>query len=239
VLCLRCVQIVICILALTTGINVKTIQISGLFLCALAAHLGTGCSKTVLVNEPELHERWACDEDADEAMLRGDYETGIVLHQRFLEKEPENGLALYHLGFAFGQNEDHLRELSYYERAIALGFEEEGVFFNLGMAYGELNQTEKAIHAFKRTLEISPDSAQSHYGLALAYRKSSDGKLTEQECLKAIEIDPEHTDARFLLSTVYTDRGDPERATEQLHMILRIDPTDERARTLLEAIDQD
>ena len=223
----------------TAGLRLKTIPLSGLFLCVLAAYLGTGCSKTVLLNEPELHERWTCDEGADEAMLRDDYDAGIALHQRFLEKEPENGLALYHLGFAFGQKEDHLQERSCYERAIALGFEEEGVFFNLGMAYGELNQTEKAIHAFKRALEIAPDSAQSHYGLALAYRRTSDEKLAEQECLKAIEIDPEHTDARFLLSTVYADRDDPERAREQLLKILQVDPADEKARSLLEAIDQD
>jgi tetratricopeptide (TPR) repeat protein len=133
---------------------VKKIRLFGLFLCVLAAHLGTACSKTVPLKEPEFHERWTCDVGADEAMWRGDYDTGIALHQRFLEKEPENGLALYHLGFAFGQKEDHSQELSCYERAIALGFEEEGVFFNLGMAYGELDQTEKAIHAFKRDLEI-------------------------------------------------------------------------------------
>ncbi len=79
-----------------------------------------------------------------------DYEAGILLHQHFLEKEPTNGLALYHLGYAYGQTGDHVKEVLYYEKAVSLGFSEYHIFFNMGMAYGELNRIKTLFVPLKR-----------------------------------------------------------------------------------------
>ena len=214
------------------------------FLCGLMFSLsalcaGSGCSKALLGKNAESNKRWICDKEADEAMKRNDYEAGIVLHQRFLEKEPENALALYHLGYAYGQIGEHLREVSHYEKAIAFGYKRDRIFFNLGMAYGELNQTEKSISAFKQALDINPGNADNHFGLAMAYQKSATDKLAEDEFLKAIDIDPGHVEARLLLSMLYADWGELQMAAAQLRKVLEIDPTNERARKFLEKIEKE
>ena len=215
-----------------------------LFLCGLMFSLsalcaGSGCSKALLGKNDESKKRWICDKEADEAMKRNDYEAGIVLHQRFLEKEPENALALYHLGYAYGQIGEHLREVSHYEKAIAFGYKRDRIFFNLGMAYGELNQTEKSISAFKQALDINPGNADNHFGLAMAYQKSAIDKLAEDEFLKAIDIDPRHVEARLLLSMLYADWGELQNAADQLRKVLEIDPTNARARKFLERIERE
>jgi len=75
--------------------------------------LGQGCSKGVL-EKPPFHEKiWMCDNQADEAMKKHDYESTILLHKRFLEKMPTNGLALYHPGYAYGQTGNHMKEVFY------------------------------------------------------------------------------------------------------------------------------
>jgi tetratricopeptide (TPR) repeat protein len=214
------------------------------FLCSLAFALsavcvGAGCSKVLSGKSAEPVKAWTCDKEADEAMKRNDYEAGISLHERFLEKEPENALALYHLGYAYGQIGEHLREVPLYEKAIALGFIRDYIFFNLGMAYGELNQTEKSISAFKQALDMNPGNADNHFGLAMAYQKNAADKLAEEEFLKAIEIDPRHVDARLLLSLLYADCGELEKAAGQLRKTLEIDPTNERARHFLERIEKE
>lgn len=196
---------------------------------------GLGCSNALLGKRVESGKKWTCDKEADEAMMRNDYKAGISLHERFLEKEPENALSLYHLGFAYGQTGDYLEEVSYYEKAIALGFQEDVIFFNLGMAYGELNQIENSIRAFKKALDINPDSADNHFGLGVAYRVSA-ADLAGKEFLEAIKIDPYHIDARLHLSTLYADKGELQRAAEQLRKILEIDPTHRPARQFLETI---
>ena len=211
----------------------------GLMFSLSAGWVGSGCSKALLRKNSESEKKWVCDREADDAMKRNDYETGIFLHKRFLEKEPENALALYHLGYAYGQIGEHLREVSHYEKAIACGYTRDRIFFNLGMAYGELNQTEKSISAFKQALKINPGNADNHYELAMAYQRSASDKLAEEEFLKAIDIDPRHVEARLLLSMLYADWGELQMAADQLRKVMEIDPTNERARKFLEKIEKE
>jgi Tfp pilus assembly protein PilF len=215
-----------------------------LFLCGLIVSLsavcvGSGCSKALLRKNAESKKKWICDKEADEAIKQNDYEAGIILHQRFLEKEPGNALALYHLGYAYGQIGEHVREVSHYEKAISFGYTRDRIFFNLGMAYGDLNQTQKSIGAFKQALDMDPGNADNHFGLALAYQKSAADKLAEEEFLKAIDIDPRHVEARLLLSMLYADWGELQNAADQLRKVLEIDPNNHRARKFLEKIEKE
>lgn len=228
---------------LAINVNYKKV-LKSICLCALVFYMlplcfGTGCSKSLLGKRNEPGKGWACDKEADEAILHNDYEAGILLHQRLLEREPENALALYHLGYAYGQTGDHLREVSYYENAIAHGFREESIFFNMGMAYCELHKTPKAIRAFKEGLGIYPDSADNHFGLGLAYQVRLANSLAEKEFLEAIKIDPKHVDARLSLSILYVDWGELQKAEGQLRKVLEIDPTNERAWRFLERIERE
>ncbi len=226
-----------------TGVNRGIERILQLFCIAILLGsvagfvLGVGCTRVIPPEKPVPGEVWKCDPAADDAMKREDYKTAILLHQRFLEKEPSNALSLYHLGYAYGQLGNHSKEASYYEKAIALGFKQQGVLFNLGMAYGELNQIEKAIDAFKKAVQTDPDNADNHFGLALSYQRSLADELAEHEFLKAIAIDPNHVDARLYLSLLYADMGELQKAAEQLRIILDIDPTHTDAREFLERIE--
>jgi len=217
----------------------RFVYLPGLALCLAGLLSGAGCSREILVKESVLEKTWTCDKEADDAMQRHDYEDGIFLHHHFLEKEPGNGLALYHLAYAYGQTGSHVKEVFYYEKAIALGFKEDSTFFNLGMAYGELNQVKNSIRAFKKALDINPHSAEAHFGLALAYQMSVADNLAEKEFLKAVELDPTHIDARLYLSMLYADMGALQKAAEQLRNILEIDPTNRRVRQFLERIEKE
>lgn len=208
-----------------------------LVLVLASLFLGAGCARREVLEEPVPAKRWTCDREADEALKRHDYEEGIRLHRKFLETEPGNALALYHLGYAYGHTGDHEREVFFYERAAALGFEEDNIFFNLGMAYGELNRIEAAIKAFQKALDIDPDSADNHFGLALTYQRSVADRLAEEEFLKAIEIDPAHVDARLYLSMLYADRGEMQKAAAQLRDILKVDPSNSGAREFLKRVE--
>lgn len=202
-----------------------------------------GCARREVREEPvaptAAPKRWTCDKEADEALARHDYQEGIRLHRKLLEKEPDNALALYHLGYAYGQTGDHVREVFYYERAAELGFEQDHVFFNLGMAYGELNRIEEAITAFQRALELHPHDAENHFGLALAYQRGVKDDLAEEEFLKAIALDPAHIEARMYLSMLYADKGQMQKAASQLRDVLEIDPDHGQARHFLKRIERE
>lgn len=212
---------------------------AALLLCLAYLFSGLGCAAMDPVRGTEAEKTWRCDRQADDAMKQHEYRTAISLHQRLLEKEPANALVLYHLGYAYGQIGDHLKEVCYYEKAAGLGFRKGQIFFNLGMAYGELNQLEDAIGAFEKALEINPESADAHFGLALAYQRVLADSRAEEEFLTALEIDPAHVNARLYLSLLYTDRGELQKACEQLRRILEIDPTHRGAREFLKRIERE
>ena len=143
-----------------------------------------------------------CDPQADKAIEDDDFETGIRLHQQFLEKDPENPLALYHLGYAYGNMGDHQKEVFYYERAIALGLNEESVFYNLGLAYGDLDQLENAIDAFKKAVAIEPGNLNVRYDMSRLYVALGDFQEARHQLEQILKIDPSYTEARELLDSI-------------------------------------
>jgi tetratricopeptide (TPR) repeat protein len=143
-----------------------------------------------------------CDDAADKAMMGHDYETGIVLHERFLKKNSRNGRAWYHLGYAYGQVGDHEKEVHFYEKAIALGFKDDYILFNLGMAYGEMGQIVKSVATFQKALSKNPKDPDSYYGLGFGYYLCGEKELARDALRRAIEIAPDHVDARTLLGVI-------------------------------------
>jgi tetratricopeptide (TPR) repeat protein len=209
----------------------------GILGCLIALCLCAGCAERGMIKESVPAKKWTCDREADEAMKRHDYQEAIRLHLRIVETEPDNALALYHLGYAYGQMADHDREVFFYQRAAALGFQENHIFFNMGMAYGELNRIDEAIESFQKALKLDPDSADNHFGLALAYQRGVEDPQAEEEFLKAIELDPTHVEARLYLSMLYADRGEMQKAASQLRDILEIDPSNRGAREFLRRVE--
>ena len=180
----------------------KFISLLGLGLCLATQSLGTSCSKGVIKKDLEPKGTWACDKESDEAMLRKDYEASIPLHHRFLQKDPANGLALYHLGYAYGQLGDHLKEVSYYEKAITVGFKRDHIFFNLAMAFGELNQTENAIRAFKEALHIDPRHLDARLHLSILYAEIGEARKACEQLHTILEMDPTNEEARRFLDSL-------------------------------------
>ena len=180
-------------------------RLYSIIFCMFALVSSTGCSKGILKKEMAPGKTWTCDKEADEAMRLQDYETSILLHQLFLKKEPENGLALYHLGYALGQTGNHEKEVFLYEKAVALGFKESGIFFNLGMAYGELNQMAKSITAFRRGIKHNPGDLDVRFELSRIYYDMDDFQNAEDQLRGILEIDPTHGLARELLERIQKD----------------------------------
>ena len=77
-----------------------------------------GCSRKMAETRSAPGRTWSCSDEADRAMKLQDYQTGVLLHERILEKDPMNALALYHLGYAHGQIGEHRKEVFYYGKAV-------------------------------------------------------------------------------------------------------------------------
>ena len=189
---------------------------------------GTAPAKKDAVPVPGL----TCDKEADEALKEGRYEKSIILHEFLLKKDPDNGLAMYHMGYSYGQLGEHENEVKCYEKAISLGFYGSGIFFNLGMVYGEMGRFDDSVRVFKKAIEVEPGRADNHFGLALAYQRMGLSELAEKEFKRALKLDPDDVDSNYFLGVYYAETGRRKEAEELLQKLMKIDPDNELVTSL-------
>jgi tetratricopeptide (TPR) repeat protein len=153
------------------------------------------------------------DPAADEAMVDGRWRESIERHRALLERDPGNGLAMYHLGFSAGSLERHREEVEWYERAIGAGYRSPDLLYNLGLARLELGELSAAESALAEALEAKPDEAEFHYAAArVALAQENEGAAARAHLERATELDPGHREAWAALAALYEEQGDLEAA---------------------------
>lgn len=178
---------------------------------------------------------WSCDAEADAAVHSQQWELALQLHQRYLELEPGNCLALYHLGYILGKLNERQQEVEAYERAVTCGYSnDDRLFFNLGMALGELSEPAEALAALERAIQLNPGNAENHFGLGYIAQMTGRSGRAVKALHKAVDLSPDHLDARNLLARIYLDLGRLDEAKSQLQEIQRREPDNQEARILWE-----
>src|SRR5713101_488877 len=98
---------------LPLGVGLRSTR---LVLTCLVLLFSAAASSRVAATETEV-----CNLNADFALGLEDYSTAIVLHQKLLRAHPDDALAHYHLGFAYGMVGRTREEISEYLIAERLG----------------------------------------------------------------------------------------------------------------------
>ncbi len=131
-----------------------------------------------------------CDAKADYFLGVEDYPETAKLHRLLLAAHPNDALAHYHLGFAYGMLGRHGEELAEYRQAASLGLKQWDLFLNLGLVYLEDGNSDAAIDALRTALALGPDHPEGHFNLALADEQY--GRLAEarQEMFISLRLDP-------------------------------------------------
>src|ERR1700733_6048130 len=75
-----------------------------------------------------------CDVAADVSLGLENYPKAIASHLELVRSEPNNALAHYHLGFAYGMVGRVNEEIAEYRTASRLGLKKWDLFLNLGLA---------------------------------------------------------------------------------------------------------
>ena len=179
-----------------------------------------------------------CDPAADEAVAQGDWELARKTHERLLASEPGNCLALYHLGYIWGQLGNRASEIHFYEAAITCGYtDDDQLYFNLGMAYADQGDTERAVKALNRATQLDPDNPDNFFGLGVTNQLAGREAEAEAVLLATLRLDSTHTEARLSLIRLYLNQSRWEDARRQLRQIKVGDPGYEAARELWQTLE--
>lgn len=182
-----------------------------------------------------------CDPLADYYLGMEDYPAAIHRHLVVIREHPDNALAHYHLGFAYGVTGQHVRELVEYRRAITLGLSDWQLFLNMGLAYVQAGRLAEATEVLRLAALLAPYRSEAHFNLGLAYERRGMLTLAEQEMLLALRLNPLDADARNTLGLVYAEEGRDALARAEWMELLSADPDYSPARdnlTILEHAEQ-
>jgi tetratricopeptide (TPR) repeat protein len=185
-----------------------------------------------------ISETQVCDSLADYFLGMEDYPEAIRRHQAVIRDHPENALAHYHLGFAYGLMGHHRRELAEYEKAVDLGLSDWDLFLNLGLLYVETDQLDTASKVLELAAVMAPERPETHYNLGLAYEKRGKLQQAEQEMLLSLQLDPSQVDVRNQLGVIYAEEGNYMRARDEWRDLANSAPGYSPARTNLTLLRQ-
>jgi len=118
---------------------------------------------------PAAADEQICNVRADAALGLEDYPTAIKLHRDWLRFHPNDALAHYHLGFAYGMAGRSAEEIDEYREAVVLGLHRWDLWVNLGLAYGARGEWTQAAAALTQATRLDPAQAAAHFNLALVY----------------------------------------------------------------------
>ena len=183
-------------------------------------------------NAASLQEE-ICNTSADYALGMEDYAAAITLHRKVLRSQPENALAHYHLGFAYGmigRSSDEMRE---YLKAVDLGLHKWDLYLDLGLAYLEHNDYPKALSALETSVILGPQHSEAHLNLAIADEKAGHLNEAMKEITVVLQKAPLDVDARNTKAIICADLGDLRCARDEWMLLTRIAPDYVLARTNL------
>ena len=174
-----------------------------------------------------------CDPIGDFYLGAENYPQAIQRHLLVVRNHPENALAYYHLGFAYGMVGDHQRELDDYQKAIGLGLSNWDLFLNMGLLYMEIGRLDSASEVLQLATLLGPYRPETHFNLGLLDERLGMYQKAEQELLSSLRIDPNQDDARNTLGVVYAEQGNYERAYQEWSDLVKAHPDYAPARVNL------
>jgi len=202
--------------------------------CLMALPLfGGGCASVEKTTGQARQGQWHCDDEADAAVKRQEWDFALARHQALLKVEPYNCLAIYHVGYIHGKLGDRRQETILYEKAIDCGLDtDDRLYFNLGMAYGEMNLMDEALSAFDQAVSLNNRNAENFFGLGLVATWAGQVGRAEAALIRTVDLDPRHWDAHILLTRIYLDEGRLEAAQPHLEYLLEHVPEKDEVEEL-------
>ena len=179
-----------------------------------------------------------CDPLADYYLGIENYPAAIQSHLSVLEHHPQNALAYYHLGFAYGMVGDHQRELDDYHKAVGLGLSNWDLFLNLGLLDMETGHLDSASQALQLAALLAPYRPETHFNLGLLDERLGMYGKAEQEILLSLRIDPNQDDARNTLGVIYAEQGNYQRAHQEWADLVKSHPGYAPARANLSILNR-
>jgi TolA-binding protein len=156
-------------------------------------------------------------------LFNGRYKELIDYLKMRIKRSPNNAMAHFYLGLAFGRLSRSNEAIEAYKGAIRVEPDDPDFYYNLGVSYIRLGNHNEAIKAFKRTVRIKPDDAQAFLNLGFSYGELNRYKEAIKAYKEAIRIKPDFPEAHYNLGEAYLKAKKRKKAIEQCEILKNLD----------------
>ena len=186
----------------------------------------------------ETAEMAALVAEAREEFVKGNFVKAEELYQKFVERQPDNVVALANLGVAqFRQGKLTAAQLAL-ERAIKADPNDSFSLTTLGAVMIEQNRIEDAIGYLERANDSRADDPITLNYLGVASSQLGQFGKAEQSLRRAITVKPEYAEAHFNLAVIYATAKPPSIALAKRHYEKALElgaGPDQRLATMLQS----
>lgn len=163
----------------------------------------------------------------------GLYDDSLVQLMKVSRTEPDNYLALQHIGLIHEQKEDYEKALSCYKRSLEIKEDVSATHFFIGNAHQKLGNYDKAIEEYKNAIRLDPEIPLLYNNLAWAFYQTGDFDRAIRAFEEAINLDPDLPFPYNGLGYIYQEMGYLEEAVEEFSQAIDIFPEYAAARLKL------
>ena len=150
---------------------------------------------------------------------------GMLAHcKRWTESAPEDAIAQFFLGVAYGNLGHYDDAISAYREALRINPEDAYAWFNLGNAYRNLDRYDDAISAYREALRINPEDAEAWNNLGFAYGELYHYDDAISAYREALRINPEEAESWYNFGLAYYNLDRYDDAIAAYREALKINP---------------
>jgi tetratricopeptide (TPR) repeat protein len=155
-----------------------------------------------------------------------DYQSGLTLWAKTVEKQPLNPRAHYMLGQELLERGRVEEAQSKFEDALRIGIPVAEFHVGMGDCQRELGHPEQAIASYREAIRLEADLAQAHNGLGVVLHR--EGRLNAARDAFQTAADLKLPEARYNLAAVLIDLREDSAAVPHLEECLAAHPEFER-----------
>jgi tetratricopeptide (TPR) repeat protein len=145
------------------------------------------------------------------------------------------------MGYVYEINNDYLKAIQFYEKALKIKGDYPSVLYNVGRLYEFAGRYQEAVKKYQKVLSASgggDQKAEVHINLGHAFWFQGKFLDAADHFKKAIKIEPDSTVARYNLAAVYQVQKREDLAEKELREVLKIDPGFDQAVKALELMEK-
>ena len=136
----------------------------------------------------------------------------------------QSASAEFYAGFTYQNEQNCLKAIEHYSKAIKLNPRLAGVYNKRGNIYSSNGEFDRAIADYDKAIELNPEFAEIYNNRGAAYDSNGELDRAIVDYSKAIDLNPEFAKAYYNRGAAYSSNGELDRAIADYSKAIKLSP---------------